>query len=103
MINEALIQSIVRNVVTRLEREIPAESQDSPDPCSALPTLEPEQTVGTLHQNYRARYLGSSPFEERFSLEFASSLPVELGRPLVCIYERHQPCDSCGRCEVRGF
>ena len=56
-----------------------------------------------LYQSYRARYLHTSPFEERFSVEFDSSMPVELGRPLVCIYEKHLPCDSCGRCEVRGF
>ncbi len=102
MINEALIQSIVRNIVQRLQDEATERrhrrSQSSVHPRSALQT-----PVEDLYQSYRARYLHTSPSEERFSVEFDSSLPVELGRPLVCLYEKHQPCDSCGRCEVRGF
>jgi len=102
MINEALIQSIVRNVVQRLQNEAsgvaaPAKTESvAPAPC--IPTH-----VEDLYQSYRTRYLHVLPSEERFSIEFDSSLPVELGRPLVCLYEKHQPCDSCGRCEVRGF
>ena len=96
MINEALIQSIVRNIVQRLQ-EAPVKPESAVR-AAALPA-----PVGDLYQSYRARYLHTSPSEERFSVEFDSSLPVELGRPLVCLYEKHQPCDSCGRCEVRGF
>jgi hypothetical protein len=102
MINEALIQSIVRNIVQRLQDEgtevAPPMKSDSAAPAAQLPT-----PVGDLYQAYRARYLHTPPSEERFSVEFDSNLPVELGRPLVCLYEKHQPCDSCGRCEVRGF
>src|SRR5262245_12991573 len=100
MINEALIQSIVRNVMHRLQNEA-AERAASPNPVTEAPG--PKAPVEDLYQAYRARYLHTSPFEERFSVEFDSSMPVELGRPLVCLYEKHQPCDSCGRCEVRGF
>ena len=102
MINEALIQSIVRNVVQRLQDEgsgiVAGAKPESAARTAALPA-----PVGDLYQSYRTRYLHVSPSEERFSIEFDSSLPVELGRPLVCVYEKHQPCDSCGRCEVRGF
>ena len=102
MINEALIQSIVRNVVQRLQDEASGVAtrvnQESSEREAALLT-----PVEDLYQSYRARYLHISPSEERFSVEFDSSLPVELGRPLVCLYEKHQPCDRCGRCEVRGF
>ena len=102
MINEALIQSIVRNVVQRLQDEasgvVAPVKTESAAPAARVPTQ-----VDDLYQSYRARYLHVSPSEERFSVEFDSSLPVELGRPLVCLYEKHQPCDSCGRCEVRGF
>ena len=101
MINEALIQSIVRNVVQRLQDEgrvVAPEKTESVAPAARMPTH-----VEDLYQSYRARYLNVSPSEERFSVEFDSSLPVELGRPRVCLYEKHQPCDSCGRCEVRGF
>jgi len=102
MINEALIQSIVRNVVQRLQDE--ASSVVAPVKTeSAAPAARVPTQVDDLYQSYRARYLHVSPSEERFSIEFDSSLPVELGRPLVCLYEKHQPCDSCGRCEVRGF
>lgn len=102
MINEALIQSIVRNVVQRLQDEAsggaaPAKAEP------VVPAARLQAPVEDLYQSYRARYLQTLPSEERFSVEFDSSLPVELGRPLVCLYEKHQPCDSCGRCEVRGF
>jgi len=100
MISEALIQSIVRNVVHRLQNEA-AERAALANPVTDSPV--PKAPVEDLYQAYRARYLHTSPFEERFSVEFDSSMPVELGRPLVCLYEKHQPCDSCGRCEVRGF
>jgi hypothetical protein len=102
MINEALIQSIVRNVVQRLQDEASATAP----PAQPGPVARPSRVqapVEDLFQSYRSRYLHISPSEERFSAEFGSSLPVELGRPLVCLYEKHQPCDSCGRCEVRGF
>ena len=102
MINEALIQSIVRNVVQRLQDEASGVATPAnPEPVARAPP--PQASVEDLYQSYRARYLHTSPSEERFSVEFDSSLPVELGRPLVCVYEKHQPCDSCGRCEVRGF
>jgi hypothetical protein len=101
MINEALIQSIVRNVVQRLQDEASGGAAP-PNPGPVAPVCK-QVPVEDLYQSYRARYLHTSPFEERFSVEFDSSMPVELGRPLVCIYERHLPCDSCGRCEVRGF
>ena len=102
MINEALIQSIVRNVVRRLQDEA-REGSAPASPAPAAPAVRILAPVEDLYQSYRARYLHTSPSEERFSVEFDSSLPVELGRPLVCLYEKHQPCDSCGRCEVRGF
>mgnify|MGYP001161878085 CR=1 FL=1 len=102
MINEALIQSIVRNVVQRLEEEARAGVAPA-NPETVASAARPQAPGEDLYQSYRARYLHTSPFEARFSVEFDSSLPVELGRPLVCLYERHQPCDSCGRCEVRGF
>ena len=102
MINEALIQSIVRNIVQRLQDEghgvVTPLKPESHARAAPLPT-----PIEDLYKSYRARYLHTSPSEERFSVEFDSSLPVELGRPLVCLYEKHQPCDSCGRCEVRGF
>jgi len=101
MINEALIQSIVRNVVQRLQDEgrvVAPVKTEAVAPAARIPAQ-----VEDLYQSYRTRYLHVSPSEERFSIEFDSSLPVELGRPLVCLYEKHQPCDSCGRCEVRGF
>ena len=102
MINEALIQSIVRNIVQRLQDEgsgVVAPVKTEP----AVPAARIPAHVEDLYQSYRTRYLHVCPSEERFSVEFDSSLPVELGRPLVCLYEKHQPCDSCGRCEVRGF
>ena len=102
MIDEALIQSIVRNVVQRLQDE----AREGLASANSAPVALVDQTqapVGDLYQSYRAGYLHGFPSEERFSVEFDSSLPVELGRPLVCLYERHHPCDSCGRCEVRGF
>ena len=102
MINEALIQSIVRNVVQRLQDE--ASGVAVPVNTETVPPVARMQTpVVDLYESYRARYLHAPCSEERFSIEFDSSLPVELGRPLVCLYEKHQPCDSCGRCEVRGF
>jgi hypothetical protein len=101
MINEALIQSIVRNVMQRLQDE--AREGVVPKSGPVAPAAQIQAPVENLYQSYRARYLPTSPFEERFSVGFDSSLPVELGRPLVCLYEKHQPCDSCGRCEVRGF
>ena len=100
MINEALIQSIVRNVVQRLQDDASGVAAPVKSVAPAAPT---PTHVEDLYQSYRTRYLHVSPSEERFSIEFDSSLPVELGRPLVCLYEKHQPCDSCGRCEVRGF
>ena len=102
MINEALIQSIVRNIVQRLQDEGSGVTTPA-KPESAVRVAPLPALVEDLYQSYRARYLHTSPSEERFSVEFDSSLPVELGRPLVCLYEKHQPCDSCGRCEVRGF
>ena len=102
MIDEALIQSIVRNVLQRLQ-DGAREGVAPANPEPVAPASRPQDSVEDLYQSYRARYLHASPFEERFSVEFDSSLPVELGRPLVCLYEKHQPCDSCGRCEVRGF
>ena len=102
MINEALIQSIVRNVVQRLHDE--ASGVVAPVKTEAVaPAARMPAQVEDLYQSYRTRYLHTPPSEERVSIEFDSSLPVELGRPLVCLYEKHQPCDSCGRCEVRGF
>jgi len=101
MINEALIQSIVRNVVQRLQDD--ASGVAAPVTESVAQAARIPAHVEDLYQSYRTRYLHVSPSEERFSIEFDSSLPVELGRPVVCIYEKHQPCDSCGRCEVRGF
>jgi hypothetical protein len=102
MINEALIQSIVRNVVQRLHDEARA-GQTPVNPAPVAPAARIQVPVEDLYQSYRTRYLQTPPSEERFSVEFDSSLPVELGRPLVCLYEKHQPCDSCSRCEVRGF
>jgi len=102
MINEALIQSIVRNVVQRLQDEA-RTGMPLAVPAPVASAARTQAPVEDLYQSYRARYLHTSPFEERFSVEFDSSQPVELGRPLVCLYEKHQPCDSCGRCEVRGF
>jgi len=102
MINEALIQSIVRNVVQRLQDEASGvEATVKPESVASVARIQ--APVVDLYQSYRARCLHTPPSEERFSIEFDSSLPVELGRPLVCLYEKHQPCDSCGRCEVRGF
>ena len=102
MINEALIQSIVRNIVQRLQDEA-GEVASPVKPETVAPAAPMPTPVEALYQSYRTRHLHVSPSEERFSMEFDSSLPVELGRPLVCLYEKHQPCDSCGRCEVRGF
>jgi len=101
MIDEALLQSVVRNVVQRLQDEGTGE-RTSANRESVLPAPRP-QTLEDLHQSYRVRHIHASPFEERILSEFDSSLPVELGKPLVCLYEKHRPCDSCGRCEVRGF
>ena len=101
MINEALIHSIVRNVLLRL-RDEPRE-ETTPVKSERVAPTRVSTPIEDLNQLYRARYLHTSPFEERFSVEFDSSLPVELGRPLVCLYEAHKPCDSCGRCEIRGF
>ena len=102
MINEALIQSIVRNVVRRLQSEA-SEAAEPLKPGSVTQLSRMQAPVVDLYESYRSRYLHTPPSEERFSIEFESSLPVELGRPMVCLYEKHQPCDSCGRCEVRGF
>ena len=102
MINEALIQSIVHNVLQRLQDEAGEGAAPANLAAPAAPARM-QAPVENLYQSYRARYLHTSLFEERFSVEFDSSMPVELGRPLVCLYEKHQPCDSCGRCEVRGF
>ncbi|MCI0419119.1 MAG: hypothetical protein L0387_05060 [Acidobacteria bacterium] len=102
IVNEALIQSIVRNVVQRLQDET-LEGAPRGGSVAATPASRMHASLENLYQSYRARYLHPSPSEERFSVEFDSSLPVELGRPLVCLYEKHQPCDSCGRCEFRGF
>jgi hypothetical protein len=102
MISEALIQTIVRNIVQRLQDDGSGVAAPvTPDSTASAAHLP--KPVEDLYQSYRARYLHVAPSEERFSVEFDSSLPVELGRPLVCLYEKHQPCDSCGRCEVRGF
>ena len=102
MINEAFIQSIVRNVVQRLQDE--ADAGDvNPKPGPVVAAIHPQTPVETISRGYRARYLHPSAFEERFSVEFDSNLPIELGRPVVCLYEKDRPCDSCGRCEVRGF
>lgn len=104
MINEPLIQSIVRNVVQRLHDEAGAGQAQGPvNPATPALAARIQAPVEDLYQSYRTRYLHTPPSEERFSVEFDSSLPVELGRPLVCLYEKHQPCDSCSRCEVRGF
>ena len=102
MINEAFIQSIVRNVVQRLRDEADAGDADA-KPGPIVAATRPQAPVEAVYQGHRARYLHTSPFEERFSVEFDSTLPVELGRPVVCLYEKDRPCDSCGRCEVRGF
>ena len=103
MINEALVQSIVRGVIESLE----ARSQNSVGvtSCQAPPDQPsyPPRAVTELYKSYCARYLNDSSFEEKFSVELDSSLAVELGRSLPCIYEAHRPCDSCGRCQVRGF
>jgi hypothetical protein len=102
MIDEVLIQSIVRNVVQRLQDEA-REGLAPGNSAHLAPEAQIQAPVENLYQSYRARYLLASPSEERFSVEFDSGVPVELGRPLVCLYEKHHPCDSCGRCEVRGF
>ncbi len=93
MISESLIQSIVRNVLLRLEAESAANS--------VIPSrdIEPAKEPRKI----RAGDLVSSPFEERIISGLEPGLPLDLGRPLVCIYEEHRPCDSCSRCEVRGF
>ena len=101
MIDEVLIQSIVRNVVQRLHDE--AREGLAPANSASVAPAAQIRAVEDLYQTYRASYLHAFPSEERFSVEFDSSMPVELGRPLVCLYEKHRPCDSCGRCEVRGF
>jgi hypothetical protein len=103
MVNEALIQSIVRVVIERSE----AKGEDLPSAASREATViqnhgSPE-SLTKLYEAYRSRYISVSPFEEKFCVEFDSPLPMELGRPLSCIYETHRPCDSCGRCQVRGF
>lgn len=105
MISEALVQSIVRGVLERLatQSEVQRASSSQQMPSRISSTSRPLDQIDQLYQSYRERYVNVPPFDEKFSVEFDSSLPVELGRPLVCIYEAHQPCDSCGRCQVRGF
>jgi hypothetical protein len=103
MTDEVLIQSIVRNVIERLEAQPASAPAGVSSKVVESMSTEPSRGLDQLYQKYRARYLTISPFEERFSVEFDSSAPLELGRPLFCIYEMHQPCDGCGRCEVRGF
>jgi hypothetical protein len=88
--------------VQRLQAE-GREGMAPANPAPVAPVDRDQAPVEDLYQSYRTRYVRTSPSEERFSIEFDSSLPVELGRPLVCLYEKHQPCDSCSRCEVRGF
>ena len=100
MIDEVLIESIVRNMIERLETRPAGVSSDG----ARLPGCGASRTLDQLYKSYRTRYLAPAPpFEERFSVEFDSSEPIELGRPLFCIYEMHLPCDGCGRCQVRGF
>jgi hypothetical protein len=104
MTDEVLIESIVRNVIERLEtRTANAPASVSSDDAR-VPSRAASRGLDQLYQSYRTRYLAPAPpFEERFSVEFDSSEPIELGRPLFCIYEKHLPCDGCGRCQVRGF
>jgi hypothetical protein len=102
MIDETFVQSIVRGVVERLDTARRTLSAGASHLEPATNSVVPE-SLNRLYQKYREQYLGASPFDEKFSTEFDTSLPVELGRPLFCIYEEHLPCDSCGRCQVRGF
>ncbi len=99
MISEAVVQSIVRSVITRLQEGAAEASAKTSQPIAAPQPA----ALSSLREEYRTRYLDVPASEEKFSIEFDSSLPIEIGRPLVCLYEKHQPCDSCGRCEVRGF
>jgi hypothetical protein len=103
MTNEAFIQSIVRSVIERLEAKSEDLTPTAPGGAVATRSHGSPEPLTQLYQAYRGRYLSASPFEEKFCLDFDSPLPLELGRPLFCIYETHQPCDSCGRCQVRGF
>jgi hypothetical protein len=104
MIDEVLIESIVRNVIERLETRPASAPAGVSSDGARLPGCGASRTLDQLYQSYRTRYLAPAPpFEERFSVEFDSSEPIELGRPLFCIYEMHLPCDGCGRCQVRGF
>jgi hypothetical protein len=102
MIDEVFVRSIVRGVVERLNTERRTRSAGTSHLESVANSVVPE-SLNRLYQRYREQYLGASPFDDKFSAEFETSLPVELGRPLFCIYEEHLPCDSCGRCQVRGF
>lgn len=99
MISEAVVESIVRNVIARLQEG----AVEAPAKTSQAAASEERAALSSLRKDYRTRFLNGPASEERFSLEFDSSLPVDIGRPLICIYEKHQACDSCGRCEVRGF
>ncbi len=102
MINEALIQSIVRNVVQRLQDE--ASGVVTPvKPESAAPALACRRRWRT---SIRVIELVISTPPPLKSGSPSSLIPACLSNsddPLVCLYEKHQPCDSCGRCEVRGF
>jgi hypothetical protein len=104
MIDEAFVRMLVRNVLERLQ----GQSLDSPH--SELPFQKiigsdspSSEQVGELYQSYRDRYLTTDPSEERFLIQLESSLSIEINQPLGCIFESHLPCDSCGRCQVRGF
>jgi hypothetical protein len=103
MIDEALVRSVVRGVLERMSSESLTPSVSPACHSEAVTNSTFPEAVNQLYHRYRERYLGVNPFDERFSTEFDTSLPLELGHPLFCIYETHLPCDSCGRCQVRGF
>ena len=104
MIDEALVQMLVRNVLARLQGQSLASSH-SETPLQKIISSDnfSSEPVGELYQNYRDRYLTTDPSEERFLVHIEANVSVEMNQPFGCIFESHLPCDSCGRCQVRGF
>ena len=100
MISREQVESIVCGVLERLEetKTFPASQGVVPDHPTRPATSTPE-----LYEQYRLRYLQDPPQEQRFSVEFDSSISLELGYPKICIYEPLRSCDRCGRCQVLGF